>query len=83
MDWKLFVPASMDAPEYRAENGTFTLKFPDDRGAAFIEKELGFTADALAPHLPVPIPGTDHNKLQLLPHVHGTDGFFLARFVKN
>ena len=51
--------------------------------AAFIEKELGFTADALAPHLPVPIPGTDHNKLQLLPHVHGTDGFFLARFVKN
>lgn len=51
--------------------------------ASFIERELGFTADPLAPHLPVPVPGTDHNKLQLLPHIHGTDGFFLSRFVKD
>ena len=50
--------------------------------AEFIEKELGLIPDPLAPHLPAPVPGTDHNKLQLLPHIHGTDGFFLARFVK-
>lgn len=50
--------------------------------AAFIEKELGFTADPLAPHLPADIPGIDGHMLQLLPHIHGTDGFFLARFIK-
>ena len=50
--------------------------------AAFIEKELGFTADPLAPHLPAGIPGIDGHMLQLLPHIHGTDGFFLARFIK-
>ena len=51
--------------------------------ASFIESELGFIADPIAPHLPVNIPGTDNNKLQLLPHIHGTDGFFLSRFVKD
>ncbi len=50
--------------------------------AVFIEKELGFTADPLAPHLPAGIPGIDGHMLQLLPHIHGTDGFFLARFIK-
>lgn len=50
--------------------------------AAYIEKELGFTADPLAPHLPAGIPGIDGHMLQLLPHIHGTDGFFLARFIK-
>lgn len=50
--------------------------------AAFIEKELGFTADPLAPHLPAGILGIDGHMLQLLPHIHGTDGFFLARFIK-
>ncbi len=59
----------------RGENGQI---------AAFIEEELGLTPDPLAPHLPEGIlnrrPGT--HELQLLPHVHGTDGFYLARFVK-
>ena len=66
--------------------------------AAFIERELGLKPDPLAPHLPdgltgiKGIPGTGGeaetgseaaaNCLQLLPHVHGTDGFFLARFIK-
>ena len=66
--------------------------------AAFIERELGLKPDPLAPHLPEGVPGikglpgtggetetageTTANCLQLLPHVHGTDGFFLARFIK-
>ena len=52
------------------------------RIADFIEKELGLIPDPLAGHLPGEISGISGNRLQLLPHVHGTDGFFLARFVK-
>lgn len=50
--------------------------------AEFIEKELGMCPDPLAPYLPETVPGIEGSQLQLLPHVHGTDGFFLARFVK-
>ena len=50
--------------------------------AEFIEKEMGLRPDPLAPYLPGSVPGIRGNQLQLLPHVHGTDGFFLARFVK-
>ena len=50
--------------------------------AEFIEKEMGMCPDPLTPYLPEGIPGIRGNQLQLLPHVHGTDGFFLARFVK-
>ena len=50
--------------------------------AEFIEKEMGLCPDPLTPYLPEGIPGIRGNRLQLLPHVHGTDGFFLARFVK-
>ena len=53
------------------------------RIADFIEKELGFAPDPIAGYLPEGIPGIKGNRLQLLPNVHGTDGFFLARFVKN
>lgn len=52
------------------------------RVADFIEKELGLTPDPLTGLLPGEIPGISGNRLQLLPHVHGTDGFFLARFVR-
>ena len=46
-------------------------------------KELGFAPDPLAPHLPASLTvGERENCLQLLPHRHGTDGFFIARFVK-
>ena len=52
--------------------------------AAFIENELGLKPDPLAPYLPEGIPGIEvgpeGNMLQMLPHIHGTDGFFLARF---
>ncbi len=50
--------------------------------AAFIEKELGLRPDPLAPYLPKELTRPGSNALQLLPHVHGTDGFYLARFVK-
>ncbi len=50
--------------------------------AAFIEKELGLSPDPLAPYLPDDLPGIRGHQLQLLPHIHGTDGFYLARFVK-
>ena len=50
--------------------------------ARFIEKELGLSPDPVAPYLPAGLEGTDGGQLQLLPHVHGTDGFYLARFVK-
>ena len=50
--------------------------------AEFIEKEMGLVPDPLAPHLPGNLPGISGNRLQMLPHVHGTDGFYLARFIK-
>lgn len=55
------------------------------RIAQFIEKELGLQPDPLGPLLsPVAgdIPGICEHQLQMLPHVHGTDGFYLARFLK-
>ena len=50
--------------------------------ARFIQEELGFTPDPLSGHLPGDLPGINGNQIQLLPHVHGTDGFYLARFKK-
>lgn len=53
--------------------------------AAWIEESLGLCPDSLTSLLPAGIPGISgekENRLQLLPHIHGTDGFFLARFVK-
>ena len=54
----------------------------NEENAAFIESELGLVPDDLAPFLPENIPGIRGNRIQLLPHVHGTDGFFIARFRK-
>ena len=50
--------------------------------AAWIEKELGLQPEDLTPYLPAHIPGIQSNMIQLLPHVHGTDGFFISRFRK-
>ena len=50
--------------------------------ARFIKEELGMTPDPLSDRLPADLPGIRGNQVQLLPHVHGTDGFYLARFVK-
>ena len=46
------------------------------------EKELGLQPEDLSSFLPEGIPGICGNMLQLLPHVHGTDGFFISRFRK-
>lgn len=50
--------------------------------ADFIEKELGLAPDDLAPYLPAGLSGVSGNRVQLLPHIHGTDGFYMARFIK-
>ena len=55
----------------------------NEDNAAWIAGELGLEPEDLAPYLPAGIPGIRGNILQLLPHVHGTDGFFIARFCKN
>lgn len=54
----------------------------NEENAAFIEKELGLVPDDLSPFLPENVQGIRGNCLQLLPDIHGTDGFFLARFKK-
>ena len=57
----------------------------NQENADYIEQELGLKADSLLLFLPPGIPGIEgegKNRLQLLPHVHGTDGFFVSRFRK-
>lgn len=50
----------------------------------WIEKELGFTLESLDSFLPQSLHNSTTKKgyLQLLPGIHTTDGFFLARFRK-
>ncbi len=55
-------------------------RLENEENAAYIEETLGLAPEDLAPFLPEGIPGIEGNRLQLLPHIHGTDGFFLARF---
>lgn len=57
-------------------------RLENDDNADWIESELGLIPDDLHAFLPSAIPGIRGNRLQLLPHVHGTDGFFVARFRK-
>ena len=54
----------------------------NEENAAWIEETLGLHPEDLTPFLPDGIPGVRGNMLQLLPHIHGTDGFFMARFRK-
>jgi 16S rRNA C967 or C1407 C5-methylase (RsmB/RsmF family)/transcription termination factor NusB len=55
-------------------------KTENDRQTKYAANELGLIPDDLATHLPAGIPGIEGNHLQLFPDIHGTDGFFLARF---
>ena len=58
-------------------------RLENQENADYIEKELGLIPDSLLPYLPQGIPGVEgpgQNRLQLLPHIHGTDGFFVSRF---
>lgn len=54
----------------------------NEENAEWIASVLGLVPEDLSPYLPAGIPGIRGNILQLLPHVHGTDGFFIARFRK-
>lgn len=54
----------------------------NEENAGWISRTLGLLPDDLSPYLPAGMPGIQGNTLQLLPHVHGTDGFYIARFRK-
>ncbi len=61
----------------------------NEENAKLIEKRLGLTPDDLRPYLPPSVfqagemnDAEKITQLQLLPHIHGTDGFFISRFVK-
>lgn len=56
----------------------------NEENMRWIEKELGFTLDSLDSFLPQSLHNNTTKKgyLQLLPGIHKTDGFFLARFRK-
>ncbi len=52
---------------------------------SFLSKRPEFAPDSLVRHLPDGLqqePAVDQGYLQLLPHRHGTDGFFAARLVR-
>jgi 16S rRNA (cytosine967-C5)-methyltransferase len=56
-----------------------------DQVRAFLNKHSDFMLEDLSPLLPVNManePGVKEGYIQLLPHVHGMDGFFLARMRK-
>ena len=54
----------------------------NEDNAAWIEEKLGLEPENLAGYVPDDLPGIEKNRVQLLPHVHGTDGFFISRFRK-
>ena len=54
----------------------------NEENAAWIGQELGLQPEDLAPFLPRELPSVRGNMVQLLPHIHGTDGFFISRFRK-
>ncbi len=63
---------------------TCTLE-PEENGAvvdAFLNGNPDFAPESLAPHLPRELAGeagVADGRVQLLPHVHGIDGFFITR----
>ena len=57
-------------------------RLENQKMADFIEKKLGLIPEDLTPYLPEGFPGIEKNRVQLFPDVHGTDGFFMARFRK-
>lgn len=56
-------------------------KAENEKMAKFITSNLPFEGDSLKPFLPEKLGvGEDEYMLSLLPHIHNTDGFFVARF---
>ena len=58
----------------------------NDGSCEYIEKELHLAPDALTSFIPEKLRkslyGTEKNRLQLFPDLSGTDGFFIARYVR-
>lgn len=50
--------------------------------AEYLEKKMGLIPEDLTRYLPADFPGIEKNCIQLFPDIHGTDGFFMARFRK-
>lgn len=55
-------------------------RLENEKMADFIAKIPGMVPEPLAPFLPEGFPGIEDNHVQMLPNIHGTDGFFIARF---
>ena len=58
---------------------TISPRENEDRMALFLDSHDDFTADDLSGERPRYAHEDDRRYLQLLPHRHGTDGFFIAR----
>ena len=58
---------------------TISPRENEDRMIAFLDTNPQFTADDLSADYPAYAHFADPRFLQLLPHRHGTDGFFIAR----
>lgn len=65
---------------------TCTLHPAENQGMveSFLAEHPEFALESVAGHLPpgIPAAATAGGYLQLLPHIHGTDGFFIARMRK-
>lgn len=66
---------------------TCTMEPEENQGTlqAFLDRHPEFRPESLRPYLPAALagePGVEQGWLQLLPHVHGTDGFFIARLIR-
>jgi 16S rRNA (cytosine967-C5)-methyltransferase len=58
---------------------TISPRENEDRMVAFLDANADFTADDIGAEWPSYALAADPRFLQLLPHRHGTDGFFIAR----
>jgi len=64
---------------------TITPEETTEVASEFLNKSGNFIRESLAGYLPEELftaKDTDRSNIMLLPHIHGTDGFFMARFKK-
>ena len=57
-------------------------RIENEKAADYLVRNTNLVPEDLVPYLPEDLPGTEGNCVQLFPDVHGTDGFFMARFRK-
>lgn len=61
---------------------TISKKENEEQVAAFLARHSAYRLESLAPFLPAPVESAEEGMLQLLPHKHRTEGFFVARLKK-